>query len=179
MFKKYSLPIVCFLVCIGIGHTAKAFDNTEKGKRSETDNAEIAYNALKAEEFEIAFPEFLRLAKSGDPYAQQVVGVMYSKGEGVAKSYSEALRWYHAAAIQNRGVAQSALGAMFIDGKGVEVNARTAYKWYYLASLNEVPFSKEILQWIGDQLDTLELAQAKRLAEDCIYSSFSRCPISP
>jgi hypothetical protein len=40
------------------------------------------------------------LAKQGNISAQLNLGVMYERGQGVAKDYAEALKWYRLAAEQ-------------------------------------------------------------------------------
>ena len=53
---------------------------------------------------------YRRLAEDGDPRAQDNLGVLYERGLGVARSYSEAVKWYRMAADQNEANAQNKLG---------------------------------------------------------------------
>lgn len=159
-------------------HSGRKSSNLERSTQTAVrGNIDIAFAALEAKEFEFAFNEFTMLAQSGSADAQLVLATMYKRGEGVAQSYEAALSWYYAAALQNNGVALAALGAMFVDGKGVKPDLNEAYKWYFLASQNEVPFSSAILEWIEEQLSELAVSEAKKLAEQCIFSNFKICAL--
>src|SRR5215469_12725974 len=50
------------------------------------------------------------LAEEGLAKAQIVVGVMYARGQGVARDYNEAIKWYGRAADQGDAAGQTALG---------------------------------------------------------------------
>ncbi len=81
-----------------------------------------------------ALTEWLRLAEQGDAAAQNMLGMMYSEGVGVAENDAEALRWYRLAAEQNHANAQLALGGMYDAGEGVPENDTEAVRWYRLAA---------------------------------------------
>ena len=57
-----------------------------------------------------------KMAEQGDAKAQLGVGLMYYVGEGVTKSYSDALKWYRLAAQQGNADAQYCLGEMYANG---------------------------------------------------------------
>jgi TPR repeat protein len=52
---------------------------------------------------------FRPLAEAGNPKAQSVIGVMYRKGEGVAKSSSRAFMWFSLAAKRGDAKAKTEL----------------------------------------------------------------------
>ena len=52
---------------------------------------------------------FRPLAEAGNPKAQSVIGVMYRKGEGVAKSSSRAFMWFSLAAKRGDARAKAEL----------------------------------------------------------------------
>jgi len=52
-------------------------------------------------------------ADGGDAKAQNELGVLYEKGQGVSQDYLESLKWYHKAAEQGFAGAQCNLGRMF------------------------------------------------------------------
>jgi uncharacterized protein len=62
---------------------------------------------------------FRPLAEQGNVGAQQVVGFMYARGQGVAKDDREALKWYRLAAQQGNVGAQVELGFIYVQGRGV------------------------------------------------------------
>ena len=52
-------------------------------------------------------------AEQGDVDAQNKLGVMYYRGEGVPQDYSHAVSWFRKAAEQGHAVAQYNVGLMF------------------------------------------------------------------
>ena len=57
-----------------------------------------------------AFSELRPLAEQGRSAAQNLLGVMYARGQGVAKDEVEAAKWFRKAAVQGDAYAQYALG---------------------------------------------------------------------
>jgi TPR repeat protein len=55
-------------------------------------------------------------AQQGDMYAQNILGFMYEKGQGVEKDEREAVKWFSHAADQGLGEAQHNLGVMYKNG---------------------------------------------------------------
>ena len=74
--------------------------------------AAITWHLLKAKAYRVR-------AEQGDARAQDNLGSMYYRGEGVPEDYTEALRWYRKAAEQGYARAQYDLGCMYYLGKGV------------------------------------------------------------
>ena len=90
-----------------------------------------------AQQDEAARSRFLAVeakAKQGDADAQYNLGNCYLNGEGVAKDYVEAVKWYRKAADQGDAVAQYWLGGCYSNGEGVAKDFVEAYAWYNLAS---------------------------------------------
>ena len=69
------------------------------------------------------------LAHHGHPDAQQLVGSMYARGEGVAQDGARAAQWFARAAEQGKADAQFALGIMYRDGAGVPQDRALAFTW--------------------------------------------------
>ena len=59
---------------------------------------EDALAAYKRKDYASAFSLFRSLAEAGDARAQDNLGVMYSKGDGVPQDYAEAVKWHRRAA---------------------------------------------------------------------------------
>ena len=59
---------------------------------------------------------------------------MYANGEGVARDYAEAVRWYRKAAEQGHAVAQNKLGVRYARGEGVARDYAEAVRWYRKAA---------------------------------------------
>lgn len=75
------------------------------------------------------------LAEQGDAKAQFALGTMYRDGQGVAKDYAEALRWWRSAAEQGLLDAKLALGNIYAGGSGIAKDNILAYMWYELVTL--------------------------------------------
>lgn len=100
-------------------------------------SADVFQEGLDAAEkgdYAVAFEKFKPIADQGWPGAQFNLGVMYAKGQGVQKSYKEALKWYLLAAKQGNASAQSNLGNMYEKGQGTAQDYNEALKWYNLAA---------------------------------------------
>jgi FOG: TPR repeat, SEL1 subfamily len=96
-----------------------------------------ATDAYDAGDYETALKEFRKLAEKGDAEAQNNLGVMYAKGEGVTQNNKEAAKWYHLAAEQGHASAQYNLGVMCYTTKyhGTTIrDKKEGAKWYHLAA---------------------------------------------
>jgi TPR repeat protein len=71
-----------------------------------------------------AFKKFSKLANQNDVNAQQYLGDMYYRGDGVEKDYKKAIVWYQKAAVQDDGWSQYHLGEMYYYGRGVKKNTK-------------------------------------------------------
>ena len=77
---------------------------------------------------------YRKAAEQGDAQAQNYLGVMYDKGEGIEQDYQEAAKWYRKAAEQGDAWAQNNLGLMYHNGEGIEQDYQKAVKWYRKAA---------------------------------------------
>jgi len=59
---------------------------------------------------------------------------MYRRGEGVARNYKEAIKFYRVAAEKGSASAQSNLGAMYMMGLGGAPDYQEAIKWNQLSA---------------------------------------------
>ena len=66
----------------------------------------------------------------GDAIAHFNLGNKYRDGQGVARDYEEAVKWYRKAADQGNAGAQAELGRMYQNGWGVAKDYQEALKWY-------------------------------------------------
>ena len=73
-------------------------------------------------------------AEQGNVKAQNTLGKMYYKGEGVPKDYQLAMKWYRKSAVQGHAGAQYYLGQMYKEGHGVREDKVLAHKWFNLAA---------------------------------------------
>ena len=73
-------------------------------------------------------------ARAGDAVCQTQLATMYRNGDGVARNFAEALRWYRLAADQGLADAQNRLGAMLAAGQGTAPDHNEAARWYRKAA---------------------------------------------
>jgi hypothetical protein len=83
-----------------------------------------------------AFYWFSQSALAGFAGAQNNLGVLYERGEGVRQSFPEAIYWYTQSAMQGEPTAYLSLGEMFHKGFGVNENPLRAAFWLTLAFQN-------------------------------------------
>ena len=74
------------------------------------------------------------LAEQGNAKAQYNLGFIYSKGQGVPKDDTEAVKWFRKAAEQGIPKAQFNLGIMYEKGQGVLQDYTEAVKWHRRAA---------------------------------------------
>lgn len=123
---------------------------------SKIDDAWAAYNK---NDFDTAFRLFHALAERGDMRAQNAIGRMYARGEGVARDTDEAKKWFSLATVQDRALtayntgdfaaakrgfeplaekghilAEYILGLMYANGQGVPQSYPDAMKWHLKAA---------------------------------------------
>ncbi|MAW34293.1 MAG: hypothetical protein CMK56_07790 [Proteobacteria bacterium] len=92
-----------------------------------------ALNLYKSSKFLETVKLLKPLAEKGDAEAQSLLGWMYFRGEGVAKSNKSALQWYVLAAEKGNHGAQFNLGFMYHQGHGVPLDYSEAVRWYIKA----------------------------------------------
>ncbi len=90
--------------------------------------------AYKGNDYATALAELRPLAEQGHIAAQNMLGVMYDRGDGVQPNYVEGARWYRLAAEQGLAEAQYNLGLMYHGGDGVLQNYTEAVHWYRMAA---------------------------------------------
>jgi TPR repeat protein len=86
--------------------------------------------------FDQALALFLPAAGQGNIAAQYHVGLMYARGEGVARNLVEAARWFERAADGGHNHSQFLIGHMSSKGDGVPVDRVRAHMWFTAAAAN-------------------------------------------
>ena len=89
-------------------------------------------------------------AEAGDAGAQCRLGVLYARGEGVARDAAEGARWLRKAAEQGYADAQYDLGLLYARGQGVETDAAEAVFWFYKAGDQGHKRALEALRNLGE-----------------------------
>ena len=80
------------------------------------------------------FRRTLQAAERGNVKAQNNLGVMYEKGQGVRQDYARAAEWFLKAAEQGTATAQFNLGLKYANGQGVRQDYAQAVQWYRKAA---------------------------------------------
>ncbi len=111
--------------------------------------------AYDAGDYATALREWKQLAEQGNASAQNSLGRMYHKGEGVPQDYAEAAKWYRLAAEQGYAGAQYNLGDLYFLGRGVPEDGAEAMKWFLHAAEQGHAEAQEVLrllQEFGDMM---------------------------
>jgi TPR repeat protein len=114
---------------------------------------ETAYKHYQEGNFPDAFRLFSVIADQGDPRAQFSLGLMYSKGKGVAHDAQMAVYWYHKAARQGLADAQFNLGVRYDLGEGITHDVKQVVYWYHKAArqgLADAQFNLGVMYAHGD-----------------------------
>ena len=127
---------------------------------------QAAGDAYNRGDYDTALKEWRPLAEQGEPVAQNNLGTMYSRGQGVPQDYQEAIRWYRLAAEQRVASAQYNLGLMFFKGQGVPRNYVRAYMWASLAAAQGVEESAKGVEFLEKEMAPAQIAEAQRLARE-------------
>lgn len=127
--------------------------------------------AYEAGQYELAWRHLKPLADAGDAKAQNRIGYMLSKGQGVGKDETQAIPWFKRAAENGLDRAQANLAQTYLYGIGVEKSPVQAFHWYGLAAQQGHVESQVILGYlhevgIGTQANLAEAARWYRLAAD-------------
>jgi len=91
----------------------------------------------------------VKAAAPDDAEAQYKRGGLYYSGQGVAKDYGEAMKWYHKAADQGHAGAQFMLGVLYFNGQGVTQDTAEALKWLRKSAAQGDANAKAFLEQTG------------------------------
>jgi len=86
-------------------------------------------DAGKRGDYSTAFSELKPLAEQGMAAAQFIIGMMYSKGDGVAQDFKQGVKWIRKAAEQGNMGAQYSLATFYDTGLGVVKDDKQDVKW--------------------------------------------------
>ncbi len=122
--------------------------------------------AYESGDYATALEELLPLAEQGDAGALFILGLMYSKGEGVPHDYVEAMRWYRLAAEQSYSAAQFNLADMYKYGKGATQDYVQAYMWWSVAGANGFEEANLHRDIVSEWMAPADISKAQRLARE-------------
>lgn len=125
-----------------------------------------------------AFRVWQSLAEKGDARSQASLGILYTKGQGVARDVTEAAKWLRRAAEQGDAGAQVNLGIAYFQGDGVAANPVKALTWFTIATGNPTDASVAA-RGNRDQLRKAmirdQIVLANTLAVQCLASKYTDC----
>ncbi len=117
-----------------------------------------------------------RAAEQGYAVAQFNLGSMYSRGEGTLQDYREAVRWYRKATTQGDVDAMTNLGAIYFNGEGVPKDLIRAHMWSNLAAAaGDTHKGVSNRDLAASKMTPAQIAEAQRLARECLASDYKRC----
>ena len=108
--------------------------------------------------------EVQKAAEQGLAEAQNVLGVMYARGKGVAQDDKQAAAWYRKAAEQGDANAQGLLGVLYSQGRGVAQDYKLAYVWSSVSAANGDVEAATNRDLFAKRLSPAVLAEAQALA---------------
>ena len=129
---------------------------------------------------ELTIAELQKLADSGDPAAQNELGVRYRLGKGVDKDPAKAIPWYLKAARQGYAKAYFNLGAAYYNGDGVSMNEQNYCAWFIFSADAGDERGKEALARTTHELSTSRfnhcevIAATAYLTGDLIKQDYAR-----
>ena len=119
------------------------------------------------------------LAAQGNAEAQNYLGQLYASGRGVPQDYSQARQWYEKAAAQGHALAQNNLAELYYAGLGVPQDDVRAYMWVSLAAIHmkgeEQKQATENRDDVARRMTPAQIAEAKRLTQQCLTRKFKNC----
>lgn len=103
------------------------------------------------------------MAEQGNADAQNRLGGLYYKGEGVTQDFAQAAYWAQKAAEQGRADAQANLAIMYYKGEGVAQDFTQAYVWWRLAAAQaDISLGSDI-EHVAEKLSPRQLSEAEEL----------------
>ncbi|MFA6922504.1 MAG: hypothetical protein WC216_11735 [Gallionella sp.] len=106
--------------------------NRNAGKFSSA--LEEGMSAFDNGNYVLAVTKLTPLAENGVPMAQNTLGRMYLKGNGVQMDFNKSIILFRKAAIQGLPNAQNNLGVMYAAGSGVTQDYKQATEWFRKAA---------------------------------------------
>ena len=118
-----------------------------------------------------------RSAEQGYAKAQHNLGVAYAAGQGVPLDLEMAAKWFQRAAERGLAEAQLSLGNSYFLGEGVPQNYIYAHMWLNLSVSGGNERASEILDFITSLMIPEQIAEAQRLAAECLKNDYKGCSV--
>ena len=128
---------------------------------------ETARDLMEAGKFAQAMQALLPAAQSGNADAEELIGVMYAMGLGVARDEVRAFEWYLRASMKGHPGAQSGVGWYYEVGRGLErPDLVRAYTWYVLSAIGGDPDAALSQDEVAKKMTPEQIEKAHVLIDD-------------
>jgi len=84
-------------------------------------------------EYDVVAQHIIPIANGNYPQAEELLGMMYYKGQGVSEDDETAVEWFTKAAEAGRPLSQHYLATLTYAGKGTSQDSVAALMWLYIA----------------------------------------------
>ena len=128
--RRFRTLYLAFALLVPATMPAHAVDRPE----ASADVLNEAMAAIAKGDFAGARQALEPFANSGDSDAQNLLGLLYLRGEGVARNPSEAARLFHVSADHGNKRSQFQLGRLLLEGVGVERDEVEAFRYFELSA---------------------------------------------
>lgn len=157
----------------------KAYKHINRSANRGDKDAEKALLKIK-ELLDRSFPNYfvaqgdlgtnIRLAESGDVYAQGMLGDRYYYGRDAEQDYVKAVYWYRLSAEQGVKYAQFNLAGCYELGQGIDRDLDMAMAWYKLAAKNGMKEARWAVKRLKQQ--GASLGQYREIRNACRKTTF-------
>ncbi|WP_054003588.1 tetratricopeptide repeat protein [Shimia sp. SK013] len=128
---------------------------------------ETGRDLMDAKRYSEAMTELLPAARSGNAEAEELIGVMYALGLGVARDDVRAFEWYLRASLKGHAGAQSGIGWYYEVGRGMPApDLIRAYMWYTLSAIGGDPDAAISLEEVVKKMTQAQIDKAHILVDD-------------
>ena len=116
-----------------------------------------------------------KAGQQGYVQSQVNLALMYTRGSGVPKDHPKAFFWWKKAAENGFTTAQAVLGAGYMEGKLLRKNLVKAHMWLSIAASSDFAKAKGLLSTVAEQLTPAQIAEAQKLARECVRKKYKGC----
>lgn len=128
---------------------------------------ETARDLMDVGDYAAAMEELIPAAIAGNAEAEELIGVMYASGLGVARDDVRAFEWYLRAAMKGHAGAQSGVGWYYEVGRGIPApDLVRAYMWYVLSAIGGDPDAAISQEEVVKKMTAEEIEKAHVLVAD-------------
>ncbi len=127
----------------------------------------------------VSFELMRQMAQSGDPVAENALGLRYLQGDeknGIVRDEKQAFHWFSRAANHDSLVAQAKLGFLYWGGRGVSKDLNQAYFWTALARARGDHETKDLAAVLASSLTRSQAAAIEQQADFWLQQHLAKKP---